>query len=246
MVTASATDLLRTHAHVIARHLAEAPAVEGVCLFGSVARGDAVETSDIDLLVVGADTELTPSKLLRTIPEQLRNLRLSLLYYSGDDLEALFASGASFVDHLRHEGEILYDERGTLSHVLEDEFSPSLNVADELESELARLEVYEDLAMFKDNFLFVLAQLYAIGKSIVMLGLVSEGASEYNREAAFAAFERRHADHADDLRRVARLRPFYALVTRRRSEALPFPYRGADGEAREAIEAIRRLAAIIR
>ena len=48
----------------VSDHLASAvPASEGICLYGSVARGDADEDSDIHLLVLGDDRALPPSAL---------------------------------------------------------------------------------------------------------------------------------------------------------------------------------------
>jgi predicted nucleotidyltransferase len=237
---------VRDRAELIARYLAAVPGVDGVCLFGSTARGDTDPGSDVDLIVVGTNPNLSPSKLLRTLPEHLRGERLSLIYYPHEELEELFRSGVSFIDHLRHEGEILYDKSGVLSRVLSDEFELNLNVDEEVQAELARLDVYSDLKMFKGNFLFVLTQLYAIGKSIVMLGLTAEGARQYNRDAAFRAFKKRHPDLALEVDTITELRPFYRLVTRRGEEPLPFPYKQAESEVERAIGAIRRIAGAVR
>jgi predicted nucleotidyltransferase len=237
---------LRDRADAIARRFADIPAVEGICLFGSIARGNPGQWSDIDLLVVGSDPELSPTRLIKSLPENLKGERLSLLYYSPEELEELFESGASFIDHLRREGMALYDAHGVFRHILGDDFAVQLNVEEELDAELARLEVYRDLRMFKDNFLFVLTQLYVIGKSIVMLGLVAENGHEYNRDAAFEAFKRRHPELAEDVGKITRLRPFYRLVTRRGDEPLPFPYRGATRETEEAISAIKRIARVVK
>lgn len=73
---------LRERARSIAQAFASLPAVEAVCLFGSVARGDLHKASDIDLLVLGSDGELGPAKLLHTLPDELRHTKLSLAYYT--------------------------------------------------------------------------------------------------------------------------------------------------------------------
>jgi predicted nucleotidyltransferase len=236
---------LRERADTIAQSLAREPAVDGICLFGSIARGDATPSSDIDLLVVGSDPDLSPTKLLKLLPEPLRRQRISLVYYPDDDLEQLFTSGSSFVDHLRREATILYDEDGRLGQVLGDEFTVHLDISAELAAELDRLSIYSDLRMFNGNLLFVLAQLYAIGKAIVMLALTAAGEREYNREAAFAAFRRSQPELASELEAIECLRPFYRLVTRRGSEPLPFPYRDAEANTRTAIDAIRRIAGAV-
>ena len=231
-------------AHEIARRLAAVRDVEGVCLFGSIARGESSSWSDIDLLVVGGD-DVRPTTLLRALPERLRRERLSLVCYSKDELRQLFDSGSSFVDHIRHEGRILHDRTGFLEQVLTADFEPRIDVKGELDAELERLRVYDDVSVYNDNFLFGFAQLYAIGKAIVILGLIADGQREFARDPAFAAFRRLYPEVAPAVDTVERLRPFYQLVTRRQPETLPFSYVGTCEEFARAAAAVRALAASI-
>jgi len=232
----------RHQARSIAKRLQDIDGVDGVCLFGSLARGEPDEWSDIDLLVVAREEELRPTTLLAALPEPLKRERLSFVCYSSEELLDLFKAGSSFIDHLRHEGKVLFDRSGVLRHVLSGPFEPQAGVREELEAELRRLDAYDDLALFKGNLLFCLAQLYAIGKAIVILGVIAGGRREYARDRAFESFRELHPSLRRDVATVEALRPFYRLVTRRRSESLPFPYRGAESQAREAIKAIRRIA----
>jgi predicted nucleotidyltransferase len=235
-----ATVAKRHVAESIAERFAKLPYVHGVCLFGSVARGRSHDWSDIDLLVIGQEDRLRPTWLLKQLPPPLNAERVSLICYSPDQFRQLGTFGSSFIDHLRKEGEVLYDQRGILHHVLGEEVD--VRVTDELENELARLSLYDDLRIYKANFLFPLARLYSVGKSVVILALVAHGHRVYEREAAFGLLRKLRPDLATDVDEVARLRPFYRLVTRRGQEALPFPYRNAEQEVRSAVEAIRRLA----
>jgi predicted nucleotidyltransferase len=232
-------------ARTISQRLAKIPFVEGICLFGSLARGDTDEWSDIDLLVVGDSEQLRPTALLRSLPDRLRTERLSLVCYSPEELRSLFEMGSSFIDHIRQEGKPLYDRNGLLTHILKDSFEPKLNVAEELSTELKRLEIYDDLSLFKGNFLFCLAQLYAIGKSVAILGVLAGGDREYARDRAFEAAKLIYPERATEIEKISRLRPFYRRVTRRQPEPLPFHYRGADEEVRDAVSAVRALASAI-
>lgn len=235
-------DLPRHRAVRIARSLATLPAVEGVCLFGSVARGQVNEWSDIDILVVGSDAGLVPSALLNKLPADLKEDRVTLLYYLRCELRDLFAARWSFSEHLRREGEVLYDRTGFLTSLLRRERNTPAATKEELNARLDQLNAYNDLRVFKGNFLFVLGHLYTVGKAVTMLALAAEDAPEFNREAAFLKLAERHPELASDVNTVAQLRPFYRLVTRRGAEPLPFAYRGADREVTKAIAAVRRLA----
>jgi predicted nucleotidyltransferase len=65
---------------------AEIPAVEAVCLFGSVARGDERAASDIDLLVLGRDQDLKARALSDALSGRLHNNRLSIVYHTPETL----------------------------------------------------------------------------------------------------------------------------------------------------------------
>src|SRR5215469_7652833 len=180
---------LRERAWSIAQALASLPAVEAVCLFGSVARGNLHEASDIDLLVVGSDNELSPARLHRMLPNELRHAKLSLAYYTLDEVRKILAAGSPFGVHLLREARILYDRDGILHNLLRGHGSgAAISVKKELDARLAQLRVYDDLVIFRGNFLFALSHLYAIGKSIVILALVVAGIPEFDREAAFTRF----------------------------------------------------------
>ncbi len=236
---------LHEKAKTIADRLAErVPAVEGVRLFGSVARGDTEESSDIDLLVVGSDPSLTPVDLLEKLPEPLRAAPLSLLYYSAAELEDLYEQGDLFVLHILTEGQTLLDRADVFDRLRHEPRDLRLTIRAGLELELSRLRPYEDLTRFNDNFLFCLSHLYAIAKSVVMLDLAKEGILEFNRAKAFKALRDLHPEHAEELDRLSSLEPFYRLVTGRRREALPFSYIGARRETESAIRAIRTLAEV--
>ncbi len=227
----------------IARELVrQLPAIEGVFVFGSVARGDETAWSDIDLLIVGTDSKLTPTRVLAKLPPNLRNRRLSLLYYTVGELERLLEAGSSFMAHLRSQGRILIDTHGVMERMMRASFSLTPSLDDDLNIELDRLKSLENLKQFNGNFLFGLSQLYAIGKSVVMLRLLEEGHPEFSRDKAFDAFRRNHPELQAEVQRIQELRPFYSLVTRRRPEPLPFPYKEVDGHVRAALNAIRTIA----
>lgn len=216
------------------------PVIEGVLLCGSVARGDADEWSDIDLVVVGSDPDLTAGRMR----EDLANVsqRVSLIYYPAEAFEEQRRARALFIAHLQKEGVILYDRSGRMKAVLEKPFAPVVDVEEGLRAHRARLAPYSDPRRFNNNFLFCLSHLYSIGKGVVMLGLAKEGVLEFNREAAFQRFAGLNPDLADETRKIAQLRPFYRLVTGRRPEPLPFSYESADRQMLEAVHAIETLA----
>lgn len=238
---ATAMEAAREAATSLARH----PDVAGVAVFGSVARGRANESSDTDLLVLLAREGAERRDLLRWLPDRLRSRGFTLLCYADDDLASLMRAGTSFSEHLRREAKVLADRAGVLTELLATPATSPVSVREELAAELAQLNVYSDLDVFRDNFLFVLARLYGVAKAIVMLGLVADAAPTFDREEAFREFRRRHPEVADRVEEIQRLRPFYLYVTRRSEVTFPFPYRGCREEVVSAMAAVRAIAAAV-
>jgi predicted nucleotidyltransferase len=231
-------------ARSIAQTLATHPDVRGVGIFGSVARGDAGDESDIDLVVLGAHPEITRRSLMRLLPEDLRARHLTMLCYTDESLGRLMESGTSFSEHLRLESTVLFDQDGALRKLLRLRPTSRIPVRVELDAELAQLDVYRDLSLFRGNFLFVLAKLYSIGKAIVILTLSADSKPTFSREIAFDLFQQTHPRVAGASKTIRVLRPFHRLVTRHVEEPLPFPYRGCEDKVTEAIAAIHEIAEV--
>jgi predicted nucleotidyltransferase len=216
------------------------PAIDAVLLFGSVARGDANSWSDIDLAIIGSDENLTPEQLRYALTE--RDERVSLIYYPAALFRKLYDDRALFIAHLKKEGIALHDPQGLFKTLLSQPFIPNVDVARELSAQRAKLAPYSDPRRFNNNFLFCLSHLYSIGKGVIMLGLAKRGILEFNRDAAFRRFAALNPDLAKETEKVAQLRPFYRLVTKRQREPLPFPYESANHQLQEAVAAIETLA----
>jgi predicted nucleotidyltransferase len=228
-------------AKAIAHRLIKAfPGIAGVLLCGSVARGDADEWSDTDLVVIGSDPNLTSERLRKALPR--RNDRISLIYYPTSIFKELYRERALFIAHLKQEGVILYDPRDLFKTIFSQPVLPISDIAEQVKAQRDKLAPYTDPRRFNNNFLFCLSHLYSIGKGIILLGLAKRGVLEFNREAAFRRFAGLNPDLVKETKRVAQLRPFYRLVTGRRPEPLPFSYRSAGRQMQAAVSAIQTLA----
>ena len=225
-----------------AKCFAQRDEIEGVCVFGSVARGDAQPVSDIDLLVLsGSDSKRRD--LISALPEDLKQQRFSLLLYLPRQLEQLMVAGTSFSEHLRNESKVLFDKQGLLQELLRRPPTQKVPLRDELHAELTQLSSFEDLTVFNGNLLFALARTYAVGKAIVMLALSNDATPTFNRDLAFDRFRLTHTDLNEQLDRVIELRPFYSLMAKRVEEPLPFSYRNCEAKVRQAIDAVKEIAA---
>jgi predicted nucleotidyltransferase len=235
----------RDQAKAASAALAAVPGVEGVCVFGSVARGQADVGSDIDLLVLGTDKRLTPSTLLRRLPTELRSARISLSYHTADSFNLYLHRWSRFGAHLRREGWILHDAHGELRRALTIDIPVS--TTEELTAQRRHLANYEHLKRFGGRFLFPLAHLYRIGRTVVFAILAEHGTLEFDRDRAFRTITELYPSRAADVATIARLAPFYERVTRRTSDGLlPFDPVGCEAEVARARDAIARLLALSR
>lgn len=233
-------DGLRDRAVEVGDHLAASvPGVNAICLYGSVARGEEREGSDIDLLVVGSDPTLTASELRKRLPGKLREEPVALAYHTPQSLGAYLHRWSRFAAHVRREGEVLFDSGGWLQQALAEEIP--ISTRDELAAQERHLENYDDLKRFGGYFLLPLAHLYSIGRGVIFALLAERGHLEFDQERAMSYLEGEAPEATEEIRLVARLRPFRERVARRGAGQLPFSPRDCEAEVARARDAIRGL-----
>lgn len=221
--------------------LAQKEDILGVCLAGSVARGDWDSDSDIDLVVVTADV-LTRSELMGRLPRRLRLERLSVIPFSARRWLDEARDGSLFLHHLKLEGVVLMDREGLVRRGLELVARTGPNVRQELERQLTRLRLYRDPARLNGEHLFALSHLYAIGKAVAIARCMELGETTFVKRDAFDRLAERQPALADDVETVARLRPFYDITHEKRPQAVPFPSSGVADQIETATRSIERIA----
>jgi predicted nucleotidyltransferase len=238
----SAVASKRAMAEGVTAELARVPAVIGVCLFGSVARGTATAGSDIDLLVLATDPLLTPSVLAARLPSRLAADEPVISSFTPDSLSGYLRKWSRFGVHLRREGIILHDPTGTLRDLLSEEIPVSVEA--ELEVQRRHLRDYAHVDRFGGRLLFPLARIFSIGRAVVFARLAAGGTLEFDRDRAFTEMARREPALAEQIRLIQGLAPFYDRVRDQEPAApLPFSPVGAEAEARlvQARDAVARL-----
>jgi uncharacterized protein len=92
--------------------IAEASHAKQVVLFGSHARGQASENSDVDLLII-AESQLPRFKRSRELYKlfQPYPFAMDLIVYTPEEIERSKQSPCSFVSRVLQEGRVVYDHR---------------------------------------------------------------------------------------------------------------------------------------
>ena len=96
----------------VAQRLARAANAEQVILFGSYARGDAREGSDVDLMII-AESDLPRFKRSRELYSLFRPypFAMDLLVCTPEEIERGKQSLVSFVSTVLQEGKVLYERQ---------------------------------------------------------------------------------------------------------------------------------------
>lgn len=81
--------------------------MEAVYLFGSFARGDIHEGSDIDLLIVGDFLERFHERIFRVLLMNDKNLPLAPLCYTPQEIERMQAEANPFIEEALATGKRL-------------------------------------------------------------------------------------------------------------------------------------------
>jgi predicted nucleotidyltransferase len=104
-----AEPLPSTIAQVLNSLLAYQP--EKIILFGSAARGDTDEYSDIDLIVVKKTDQRFVQRLVEVMAFVPRDLTVNVdaLVYTPDELKAMIEEGRPFIEQALKDGIVLYE-----------------------------------------------------------------------------------------------------------------------------------------
>jgi hypothetical protein len=238
--TAVLPSSLRDLAGAASDALGRAGLVLSSCVLGSVARGTTTAGSDVDLLVI-TPGRTYHSELFRALPEHLRDPRLSLIARTEAGWLRAVERGSLFVLHARLEGTIISDQTGWLAQTFVRAARIAPDVSDELRRQRRRLRVLRDVERFNGRFLFVLSDLFSIGKACAIAHCVSHGEPVFVKQLALARVAELRPDLAEQASVVARLQPFYERV-RGAEVSLPFAHDGEVDRVREAIAAVEALA----
>ncbi len=102
----------------VARNMASATNAERVILFGSYARGDATEQSDVDLIII-AESDLPRFKRSRELYKLLKPhpFAMDIVVYTPIEIEKGEKTKLSFISTVLKEGETLYQKREKPYHM---------------------------------------------------------------------------------------------------------------------------------
>lgn len=157
-------------------------------VIGSVARGDNVASSDLDLLI------LTTSKArlatYYSIPSvaEARPL-VSIITYTPKDFAKFWDEGSLFVYHVLTEGLVAWDD-GTFRRLLKHPFKLKSDFSADITTQLERLKLFSEPRAFGDLFVYAFVELFKIYKNIVFFALAHNGHPEFNKRRAFRNFYR--------------------------------------------------------
>jgi Polymerase beta, Nucleotidyltransferase len=227
-------------ATAVAASLRQREDVLAVVLMGSVARGDAIPSSDIDILAI-TSSGARPTELLSAVKESCPADRLSLVAESQAHFASLCEQGALFALHVRTEGRTLFERDRWLLNQLTRTRDIQPNPELTFRWAEAELRHYEHLERFNGIFLFVLARMYSIGRAVAIGLTVTDGTPVFGKDRPFLTAARTRPPLRVELERVAALRPFHERVAGKPRSVLPFDHRGADHPVQQAHSDITHL-----
>ena len=218
------------------------PGVLAIVLFGSGARGETEQQSDRDLLVLRSET--SDIRAVRARIKRATRLhrapKMSALLMTQSQLEDELRERPSFVAHLKDEGRVLFEREDLPATTL----LASIPEADAFALEREALERSQQVEQFSHperfngEYVPALAQLYAIGRSLVILELLKRHLHEYRWQQIFKLYGNVRPDLHESLVRIESLRPFYEHVRNRK--ALPKRQRPMDdGPLRDAVASLQ-------
>jgi predicted nucleotidyltransferase len=151
-------------------------------LFGSAARGDMDELSDVDILVAGAPCP----RVLDRLPYSAS--RLSIVRYGWEELAHMAAYGSLFLHHVRLEGRPLQPETGPRLRELLEKLPPYHRADHELGSFRLVLDDVEESLAGEPSLAFELSVIATALRHSCILGCYVMGCPTFGRRSAFQTF----------------------------------------------------------
>lgn len=204
---------------------------DGVLLFGSVARGEAGERSDVDLIAVHHGA--VPDDILGELSP-----RISVGFYTPQRLAELPARCPLFANHLAREGVVFHDRSGSLSDVLRQVSPIDAASADRLAALTERrlADVLGDPSFGPADRLSA-AELYALSKQSALLESARAGLYEFNRHRAMRWLGEATPQLSADIENVAALEG--AWLSNRRTPSPSAPVTLSDAIVNSVVRILR-------
>lgn len=228
------------------RFFVEKLKVRTVILFGSVARNDIDDTSDIDLLLVTSQ-KLRRREVEKMIPRSLlpKERQISLSIYSEAEFSSTYEEGALFFAHLFKEGKVLYDDGFHKQLRARKPFNPSkrkMKMAIKILKQ--KLEVANDLRKFNNLFVGVLADFFSISKNLAYTLLAMNGQFIFNKKKAFSMLAEKYPNNREEILKLYSLEPFFLRNAKGISKPLPFSPYNCEEKVIEMREYIKKLLSV--
>jgi len=170
-----------------------------VWLYGSAARGDSDELSDIDLLVVGEPGEETD--LSKIAPAD----NISVSRYAWDEIDAMVGYGSLFLQHVKQEGRPLMEQQPPRLRRLLDQLPAYARADQELDSFSLVVTDVHDAAGGDYSPQFELAVLATAARHAAILGCYLIGEPHFGRSEPFRVLLPRLGFSAADIEDFQRL-----------------------------------------
>ncbi len=101
---------LETKASSAIRRIINGYAPDKVILFGSFARGDYHEHSDVDLLIIKETTEPFLRRLDSVLNQCTGDIAVESLVYTPSEFDEMLKQGRAFLEHVMSEGRVVYEK----------------------------------------------------------------------------------------------------------------------------------------
>jgi predicted nucleotidyltransferase len=182
------------------------PDIECALLYGSTARGDVEEHSDIDLLILSGVSQ--KHHVLEALNSSLAQFgsKVSVTIYTRRELKFLGDVQSLFLLHLKWESIILFDRSDGFLQRLFEAFQPKSSYHGDFEKSIALIDPVRKVVLGSPNQFHRLSQVYALYRVFGVYLLAEEGIYEFSKEKMSAELSFLYPARARSIAGLSRLR----------------------------------------
>ncbi len=155
-----------------------------IVIFGSIARNDYTENSDVDILTINIEKHLA-EKYINNI--NIPNFPHNYVEYDSETFTMFYNSGSLFLYHIFTQGMLIH---GNIKkwQLLKNNF----NVKEDFKEEILKIKeeasAYSNIKIFDNHFTSAISNLYPMIKNLCIFSLANKGIYEFNKDKCITLY----------------------------------------------------------
>ena len=155
-----------------------------IIIFGSIARNDYTENSDVDILTINIEKNLA-EKYINNI--KIPNFPHNYVEYNSEIFSMFYNSGSLFLYHIFTQGVLIHGDIEKWK-LIKNNFNVKKSFKEEILKIKEDTTTYSNIKIFNNHFTSAISNLYPMIKNLCIFSLANKGIYEFNKDKCITLY----------------------------------------------------------